>query len=185
MPEMILLETEEKMEHRIEGLKHEFAKVRTGRANPNLLSEVKVEYYGAPAQLNQISKISVPEPTQLLVKPFDKSSTRNVEKAILAANLGVTPQNEGDQLRIVLPALTKERRIELTKLVKKLGEEAKIGIRHCRRDGNHAIQQLEKNHDISEDDSKGYQEDIQELTDKYCDLVDELVKEKDEDIMSI
>ena len=111
--------------------------------------------------------------------------TSLIEKAILAANLGVTPNNEGLQLRIVLPALTKERRMDLTKLVKKYGEEGKIAIRNIRRDGNDAIKKLEKNHDIGEDDSKGYQDEIQKLTDSYIELIEQVVLEKDEEIMSI
>jgi len=185
MPEMVMLETEETMDNRIDQLKHDFAKVRTGRANPRMFDDVKVNYYGALTPLNQVGNISVPEPSQLIVKPYDRSILKDVEKAILAANLGVNPSNEGTQLRIMLPALTKERRVELTKHVKKLGEEAKISIRNTRRHGNDAIKKLEKSSDISEDDCKGYQEDIQELTDKYVNLIDELIKEKDIDIMSI
>ena len=185
MPEMVMLETEETMDNRIDQLKHDFSKVRTGRANPRMFDDVKVNYYGALTPLNQVGNISVPEPSQLIVKPYDRSILKDVEKAILAANLGVNPSNEGTQLRIMLPALTKERRIELTKHVKKLGEETKISIRNIRRHGNDAIKKLEKSSDISEDDCKGYQEDIQELTDKYVNVIDELIKEKDIDIMSI
>ena len=185
MPEMILLETEEAMDNRMEMLKHDFSKVRTGRANPRMFDDVKVNYYGILTPLNQVGNISVPEPTQLIVKPYDRSIISDIEKAILAANLGVNPSNEGTQLRIVLPALTKETRVELTKYVKKMGEEAKVSIRSARRDGNEAIKKLEKNSEISEDDCKGYQEDIQELTNKHVNLIDELVKAKDIDIMSI
>lgn len=185
MPDMILLETEEAMENRIKVLKHDFSKVRTGRANPRMLDDVKVEYYGTLTPLNQIGNISVPEPTQIIVKPYDRSIVQAVEKAILAANLGVNPNNEGTQLRIVLPLLTKERRVELTKGVKKMGDEAKVSMRNARRDGNDAIKKLEKNSEISEDDCKLYQDEIQDLTDKYVELIDELVKEKDTDIMSI
>ena len=185
MPDMILLETEEAMEHRINALKHDFSKVRTGRANPRMLDDIKVEYYGTLTSLNQIGNISVPEPTQIIVKPYDRSIVQAVEKAILAANLGINPSNEGTQLRIVLPMLTKERRVELTKGVKKMGDEAKVSIRNTRRDGNDAIKKLEKKSEISEDDCKLYQDEIQDLTDKYVELIDELVKEKDIDIMSI
>ncbi len=185
MPDMIFLETEETMDNRIKVLKHDFSKVRTGRANPRMFDDVKVEYYGTLTPINQVGNISVPEPTQLVIKPYDRSILRDIEKAILAANLGVNPSNEGTQLRIMLPALTKETRIELVKYVKKMGEEAKISIRNIRRDGNDAIKKLEKKSEISEDDSKGYLEDIQELTDNHVKLIDELVKEKDADIMSI
>lgn len=185
MPDMILMEAEERMEERCEQLSHEFAKIRTGRANPNMFSDVHVEYYGVPTPIQQVGNISVPEPTQLVVKPYDRSIVKDVERAILAANLGVTPNNEGDQLRIVLPPLTTERRKEIVKGIKKYGEEAKVSIRNIRRDANDAIKKLEKDHAISEDDSKGYQEDVQELTDNYIAKIDEICKAKDADVMSI
>lgn len=185
MPDMILLETEETMENRIKMLKHDFSKVRTGRANPRMFDDIKVEYYGTLTPITQVGNISVPEPTQLIFKPYDRGLLGVIEKAIQAANLGVNPANEGTQLRIVLPALTKETRVELTKGVKKMGEEAKISIRSARREGNDAIKKLEKNSEISEDDCKGYQEDIQELTDKYVKLIEDMIILKDIDIMSI
>lgn len=185
MPEMILMETEEKMEERIDGLTHELAKIRTGRANPKMFDDIKVEYYGALTPITQVGNIAIPEPTQIIIKPYDKTIVKDVEKAILAANLGINPNNEGNQLRIVFPPLTTERRKELTKKVKKYGEEAKVSLRNCRRDGNDAIKKLEKASEISEDDSKGYQEDIQELTNTYSDKVDAVVKAKEEDILSI
>jgi ribosome recycling factor len=185
MPDMILLEAEEQMEHTIDGLHKEFAKIRTGHANPKILDTVYVDYYGAPTPISQVGSISVPEPSQLVVKPYDRSVVKDVEKAIQAANLGFNPQNEGHQIRIVLPALSKERRIELTKQVKKSGEEFKVHIRNVRRDANDGLKKLEKASEISEDDLKGYLEDVQELTNQYSDKVDEVCKEKDEDIMSI
>lgn len=185
MPDMILMETEEKMEERVSSLSHELAKVRTGQANPKMFEDVKVEYYGVPTPITQVGNISVPEPTQIIIKPYDKSIVQAVEKAIMAANLGINPNNEGVQLRIVFPPLTTERRKELTKKVKKYGEEAKISIRNYRREGNDAIKKLEKASEISEDDSKGYQEDIQELTDTYIKKVEEVMAAKENDIMSI
>ncbi len=185
MPDMILLETEEKMEERVSSLSHELSKVRTGRANPRMFDDVKVEYYGAPTPISQVGNIGVPEPTQIVIKPYDKSIVKDVEKAILKANLGVTPNNEGQQLRIVLPPLTTQVRQDLVKRVKKYGEEAKISVRSIRRDGNDAIKKLEKDSSISEDDSKGYQDDIQELTNNYIAEVERVCKEKEEDIMSI
>jgi ribosome recycling factor len=185
MPDMVLMEVEEKMEQRVKDLSHELAKIRTGRANPKMFEGVHVEYYGVETPISQVANISVPEPTQLLIKPYDRSLVKEVERAIYAANLGVTPNNEGLQLRIVLPALTMETRKELVKKIKKYGEEAKVSIRNYRRDGNDAIKKLEKASDISEDDSKGYQEDIQELTDLYTDKVDQVVKAKEEDILHI
>jgi ribosome recycling factor len=185
MPDMILMETEEKMEERITGLSHELAKIRTGRANPKMFDDVKVEYYGTLTPITQVGNIAVPEPTQIIIKPYDKSIVKAIEKAIMAANLGVNPNNEGDQLRIVFQPLTTERRKELTKKVKKYGEETKVALRNHRRDGNDAIKKLEKASEISEDDSKGYQEDIQELTNSYSNKIDEVVKAKEEDILSI
>lgn len=185
MPDMILMETEEKMEERVNGLSHELSKVRTGQANPKMFQDVKVEYYGVLTPISQVGNIAVPEPTQIVIKPFDKNLVKEVEKAIMAANLGVNPNNEGVQLRIVFPPLTTERRKELTKKVKKYGEEAKISIRNYRREGNDAIKKLEKASDISEDDSKGYQEDIQELTNSYIEKVEAVMAEKEKDIMSI
>ena len=185
MPDMILMEMEEKMEERVKNLSHELAKIRTGRANPKMFDDVHVDYYGVPTPITQVGQIAIPEPTQILIKPYDRSIVKDVERAILAANLGINPNNEGDKLRIVFPALTMERRKELTKKVKKYGEEAKVSIRNYRRDANDAIKKMEKSSEISEDDYKGYQEDIQELTNEYSEKIDQCVIDKDKDIMSI
>ncbi|MFU8787278.1 MAG: ribosome recycling factor, partial [Candidatus Izemoplasmataceae bacterium] len=144
MLDEILLDAEERMIGAINALQREFSKVRTGRANPKLLDTVRVNYYGTETPINQLGGISVPEPTQLLIKPYDRSVVKEVEKAILAANLGITPQNEGDQIRIVLPQLNEERRKQLVKEVKKLTEDAKVAIRNIRRDANDHIKKLEK-----------------------------------------
>ncbi|MCF7927123.1 MAG: ribosome recycling factor [Candidatus Izimaplasma sp.] len=181
-PDMILLEAEESMKDRAKMLKKELSKVRTGRANPSMLEDVMVDYYGVDTPISQVGQITVPEATQLVVKPYDKSMVEKVEKAINKANLGINPNNEGELLRIILPAPTKERRQLLTKDVHRLGEECKIAIRNIRRDANADIKKLENNHDISEDASEGYQEDIQELTDKYTEYSDKLVQEKDQEI---
>ena len=185
MVDEILLETEEKMQNTLEALNRELSKVRTGRANPQMLESVRVDYYGALSPINQVANIGVPEPSQLLIKPYDRSLVKDIEKAILAANLGVTPQNEGDQIRIVIPALTEERRRELVKQVKKMGEDSKVAIRNVRRDANDAIKKLEKASDISEDDSKGYQEDVQTLTDDYIEKINQSVANKEKDLMTV
>ena len=185
MPEMILLELEEKMENRLDALSKDFSKVRTGRANPKILDDIKIDYYGALTPIGQVGNIGVPEPNQIVVKPYDRSILKEVERAINAANIGVSPNNEGEQLRLVFPTLTTERRKESTKLIKKHGEEAKVSMRNCRRDGNDALKKLEKSSDITEDELKIYQDDVQKLTDKYNTKIDELVKEKEADIMSI
>lgn len=181
----ILLETEEHMSKAVENLQHEFAKVRTGRANPALLNSVKVDYYGVPTPISQVGSISVPEASQLVVKPYDKNMVKEVEKAILAANLGITPSNEGDLIRIRIPQLTEERRKMLIKDVKKLAENAKVAIRNIRRDANDKIKKLEKASKLTEDDSTGYQEDVQELTDTYISNVEEALTLKEKDLLVI
>ena len=185
MIDELLLEAEERMNGAINALTREFSKVRTGRANPKLLDPVMVSYYGAPTPINQLANITVPEPNQLLIKPYDRTVVKEAEKAILAANLGVTPQNEGEQIRIVLPKLTEERRKTLVKDVKKLSEEAKVAIRNIRRDINEAIKKAQKASEITEDDAKAYLEDVQTLTDQYTENADEEMRRKEEDLMQI
>ncbi len=181
----ILLDAEERMEGSIKALNRELSKVRTGRANPGMLDQVQVNYYGAPTPITQVGNISVPEPNQLLIRPYDKNMVKEVEKAILAANLGVTPNNEGEHIRIVLPKLTEERRQQLVRDVKKIAEEARVAIRNVRRDANEGIKKLEKQGGLSEDDSKGYQEDVQKLTDTFVEKVGKTVEAKEKDLMVI
>ncbi len=181
----VMLQAEENMEKALDSLHYEMARIRTGRANPQILDPVRVDYYGAQTPLNQLASISTPEANQLLVKPYDKSAIKEVEKAIQAANLGLNPNNEGDQLRIVLPKLNEERRKQLVKQTKEIAEEARVKIRNARREANDAIKKLEKQKELTEDDSKEYQEDVQKLTDKYIAKVDESFKNKEEDLMSV
>jgi len=181
----VMLQAEENMEKALDSLHYEMARIRTGRANPQILDPVRVDYYGAQTPLNQLASISTPEANQLLVKPYDKSAIKEVEKAIQAANLGLNPNNEGDQLRIVLPKLNEERRKQLVKQTKEIAEEARVKIRNARREANDAIKKLEKQKELTEDDSKEYQEDVQKLTDKYIAKVDESLKNKEEDLMSV
>lgn len=183
--EETLMQCELKMETAFERLISELAKVRTGRANPQMLNEVYVDYYGTSTPIQQISNISVPEPTQLLVKPYDRSLIKEFEKAIQASGLGINPQNEGDQLRINIPALTEERRKEFVKETKKIGEEAKVIIRNIRREYNEVIKKAEKGSEISEDDAKSYQDDVQKLTDKFVEKIDEKVQIKEKDLMTV
>lgn len=175
---------EEKMEHAIEHLEREFQKIRAGKANPNMLSGVRVEYYGVSTPIEQTSNINTPDPRQIVVQPFDKSSIHEVEKAILNANLGFNPQNEGEILRIQVPALTEERRIELVKKAKHVGEETKIGIRNARRHANDEAKQLEKD-GMPEDEAKHLMDEVQKLTDKYTEKIDELVDAKEKDVMTV
>jgi ribosome recycling factor len=177
----ILLNAEEKMEATINSLENKFTNVRAGRANPSMLDGIMVEYYGVPTPLKQLANISVPEARQLMVKPFDKSILGGIEKAIFEANLGVTPNNNGECIFIVIPPLTEERRKELVKQVKSLAEEAKIALRNIRQDANTAIKNLK----LPEDEEKNGEEEVQELINKYNKMVDEKLKEKENDLMTI
>lgn len=179
--ETILLTTEEKMNNAISSLEHKFTNVRAGRANPNMLDGISVEYYGAPTPLKQLANISIPEARQLMIKPFDKSILGSIEKAIFEANLGVTPNNNGECVFIVIPALTEERRRELVKQVKSLAEESRIALRNIRQDANTAIKNLK----LPEDTEKEGNEEVQELINKYNKIIDEKLKEKEQELMSI
>lgn len=183
--EETLLECEEKMQHQIEHVAHELAKIRTGRANPQMLNELMINYYGADTPVTQVSSISVPEPSQLLIKPYDRSLIKEIEKAIAESSLDINPQNEGDQLRIVLPVLTEERRKQMVKETKKVSEDGKVHIRNIRRDTNDLIKKAEKNSEISEDDSKYYQDEVQKLTDQYIIKVEEKIAAKEKDLMTV
>ena len=185
MPEEIMLNAEEKMEKSIEALKRELGLVRTGRANPAVLNNVRVNYYGVLTPINQMSSISVPEAQQIVIKPYDKSQLKEIEKAIQLADLNLVPQNDGTVIRINFPALTEQRRKELVKQIKIMGENTKVAIRNARRDANDALKKLEKDHQISEDALKEYNDDLQKTTDKYVSSVDDLLKEKEKQIMEI
>ena len=177
----ILLETEESMEKAIENLENRFTKVRAGRANPAILDGVKVEYYGASTPLNQLANISVPEARKLQIKAFDKTCLQDIEKAIYEADLGLTPNNTGELIFITIPELTEDRRKELVKQVKKMAEEGKIALRNIRQDANNSLKRLEMN----EDEEKIAISDVQELINKYNKIVDEKLKEKEEELMTI
>lgn len=181
MPDMVLLETEEKMEKTIQSMLKEFSKIRTGRANASILDSISIEYYGSPSPVRQISNVSTPEANQLLIKPYDASTLKLIERAINASDLGINPINDGVSLRLIFPKLTEERRRELVKSLGKLTEGAKVAIRNIRREGNDAIKKLE----LPEDDEKGYLDDIQKLTDKYVDLVDKETEKKEKELMEI
>lgn len=179
--DMILMEVEERMEKAVDVLRKEFASIRTGRANPSLLDRISINYYGADTQLKMIASIAVVEGNQLFIKPFDKSVLKTIEQAIYASDLGLNPQNDGTGIRLILPQPTEQRRRELTKEVEKLGENAKVAIRNVRRDGNDHM----KKAGLTEDDEKGYLEDIQELTNTYVKKVDDEVKLKSDELMKI
>ena len=179
--ENILEEVELKMNMAIESLEKRFISVRAGRANPSMLDGVMVEYYGVPTPIRQLANISVPEARQLSIKPFDKSALGAIEKAIFEANLGVTPNNNGETVFIVIPALTEDRRKEFVKQVKGMAEEGKIALRNIRQEGNSDIKALE----LPEDEEKRGNERVQELINKYNKIIDEKLKEKEEELMTI
>ena len=183
--EELFLFGEEKMEKAIAQLKREFASVRTGRANPAVLDKVLVEYYGVPTQLRQMSQVTVSEGTTLVITPFDKSIMKDIEKALIKAELGVAPNNDGTCIRLNFPPLTEERRRETAKDVKKYGEDAKVAIRNIRRDMVDDLKKIEKEENLPEDTVKGNQEDIQKLTDKFVGLIDTLVSEKEKEVMTV
>ena len=177
----ILLETEELMENAIETYKGRLTNIRAGRANPNMLDTVRVDYYGAPTPLNQLANVSVPEARKLQVKPFDKSALSNIEKAIYEANLGLTPNNTGEVIFIAIPELTEDRRKELVKQAKAMAEDAKIALRNIRADANNDIKKLE----LAEDEEKRGTNEVQELINKYNKIVDEINSEKEKELMTI
>ena len=181
MEDEILLETEEKMENAISALENRFKTVRTGRANPSSLDGVKVNYYGVPTPLKQLATISVPEARQLLIKPFDKSSLGAIEKAILTSNLGYNPGNDGETIRIVIPELTEERRKELAKQVKAISEDAKVSVRNIRHEGLEEV----KKADLPEDIEKSMEKEIQDLVNDYNKKIEELLKRKEQDLLTV
>lgn len=181
----ILLECEDKMDKAVEYFRGELKGIRTGRASPALVEYVKVDYYGSPTDLRQLAQVSVPEPTQLLIKPFDTSATGEIVKAIQNAGLGLNPAAEGKQVRVSMPPLSTERRKELVNSVHKMGEQSKVAIRNVRRDANKHVDQAEKDksNEVTEDDAKHAKEEVQDLTKKHEAAVDELIKAKETEIM--
>jgi ribosome recycling factor len=171
------------MKKSLEALQHDLQSVRTGRATPALLDGVRVEYYGSPVPLKQIATVSAPEPRLLVVQPYDKTALGEVEKAIQKADLGLNPSNDGQIIRIPIPALTDERRQDLVKKVKKTGEEFKVSVRNIRRDANEELKKMEKDKKISEDDSRRAQGEVQKLTDDYVKKIENLLDGKEKEIL--
>ncbi len=185
MIEEIIKTTEEKMDKCVNQLKKELANVRTGRANPMILDKVLVDYYGAPTGLRQLAQVSVSEGTTLVITPFDKSIIKEIEKAIVKAEIGITPQSDGIVIRLAFPPLTQDRRKELAKEVKAMGEEAKVAIRNVRRDSTDAVKKLEKSQNLPEDAIKDGTDKVQKSTDKYIKIVDDTVSAKEKEVMEI
>lgn len=181
----ILKTTEATMNNSIEHLQQELTGIRTGKANPALLDSVKVNYFGQQVPLKQVASIGVPDARLITIQPWDKTVIGEIEKAILASELGLNPQNDGTLIRLPIPQLTEERRKDLVKVVKRLGEETKVAIRNIRRSVNEDIKNLEKKHEISEDEMHTNQEETQKLTDRYIKRVDEVVATKEKEIMEL
>lgn len=175
---------ENKMKKAYDFMASEFAAVRAGRANPHVLDKLKVDYYGTPTPIQQVGNITVPEARMIQIAPWEKGLIKEIEKAILASDVGITPNNDGQVIRLVFPELTEERRKELVKDVKKKGEEAKVAVRNIRRDGNEAFKKLAKG-DISEDEIKKLEDELQKTTDKYVKEIDKAVEEKSKDILTV
>ncbi|AQK51085.1 Ribosome-recycling factor chloroplastic [Zea mays] len=178
-------QAKEKMEKAIETVQANFNTVRTGRANPAMLDRIEVEYYGTPVNLKSIAQISTPDATSLLIQPYDKSSLKLIEKTIVAANLGVTPSNDGEVIRVTVPPLTSDRRKELSKTVAKLAEDGKVAIRNIRRDAIKAYDKLEKEKKLSEDNVKDLSADLQKVTDEYMKKIESIQKQKEQELMKI
>ena len=173
------------MDKAIDALKRDFSKVRTGRASISLLDDVRVDYYGTPTPLNQVGTMTVPEPRMITVQPWEKNLIPEIEKAIHKAGLGLNPSSDGSLVRIIIPPLTEERRKEMVKVIKRMGEESKIAIRNARREANDMLKKLEKEKEISEDELKRAEKEVQEFTDQYVKKVDDLVANKEEEVMEV
>lgn len=178
-------EFDAKMKKSIAAYENELADIRAGRANPGLLDKIEIDYYGSPTKINQMAEVKVTDARTIMITPWDASTNKNIEKAIQASDLGINPQNDGKSIRLVFPQLTEERRKELTKQVKKYGEDAKVAIRNVRRDAVDFVKKAQKKGELTEDDQKKAEKDIQDLTDKYIKKVDEMCGKKDKELMEI
>ncbi len=176
---------EEKMGKSLDALREEFATIRAGRANPHLLDKLRVDYYGTPSPLQSVANISVPEARVIQIQPWESKMIKEIEKTILASDIGITPSNDGKVIRLVFPELTEDRRKDLTKDVKKKAENAKVAMRNIRRDANDAIKKLGKASEISEDEQKTIEDEIQKMTDKYIEMIDKETEAKAKEIMTV
>lgn len=183
--EDLILEQEMKMEAAFDAMLAKFSKTRTGRANAAALENIRIEYYGASTPIRQLCNISIPEPRLIVVQPWDKSTLSGIEKAILASNIGVTPENDGNVIRLPFQPLTEETRREIVKQIKRLAEDAKIEIRNIRRDGNDSLKKMEKSSEISEDDLKNGMKQIQDLTDLWIEKISNAANHKEKEIMEV
>ena len=178
-------EFDAKMQKTIDVVMSDFASVRAGRANAAVLDKITVDYYGAPTPLNQVAAISSPDPRSLMIQPWDSTLLKAIEKAIQTSDLGINPQNDGKVIRLAFPQLTEERRKQLTKQVKQYGENGKVAIRNIRRDAMEKFKSMEKNSEITEDDRKDYEKELQDMTEKRCKQIDELTAKKETELMAV
>jgi ribosome recycling factor len=185
MTKEALTKNEQRMKKSIESLKTDMLTNRTGKATPSLLDPVRVDAYGSPMPLSQVASISAPQPRLLVVQPWDKGLLQEILKGIQKADLGLNPSDDGELIRVPIPALTEERRLDLVKKVKRLGEDAKVSIRNIRRDANEEIKKQEKDHDVSEDESRRAQGEVQKLTDKFIAEIDEILEKKEKEILEV
>ena len=185
MTKDVINAAEDKLQKSLDALKKEYGTLRAGRAAPSLLDKVMVDYYGTPTPVNQIANVTVPEPRMLMIKPYDKGSLKDIERAIQKSDLGLTPNSDGIAIRLAIPQPTQERRKELVKVVNKKAEECKVAMRNIRRDSNEIIKKMEKNKEITEDDRKEGQDKIQKLLDKYIKLVDGTKAAKEKEVMEV
>ncbi len=185
MVDSVLNEARAAMEKAIKALKKEMTKIRTGRASTSLLDDVKVEYYGVPTLLSQVATLSTPEARLITVQPWEKNLIPDIEKAIFKADLGLTPSSDGQLIRLPVPALTEERRREMVKIIKRMAEDAKISVRNARRDANENLKMLEKEKEITEDELKRNEKDVQQLTDEFVRTIDTVVRNKEQEVMEI
>ena len=183
--ETVIAKTEERMEKAITSLKNDYAQIRAGRANPNVLDKVQIDYYGVPTPIQQVAAVSIAEARILVIQPWDKQMIQPIEKAIQASDIGINPQNDGNVIRLMFPALTEDRRKEIAKDISKRAEEAKVAVRNIRRDGMDDIKKLKKDNAITEDDQKDGEEQIQKATDKKMKEIDEIASAKEKEVMSV
>ena len=185
MTHPVLKHAEEMMKKALEATNHDFQRIRTGRANPQALEVIKIDYYGVETPITQVGSVGVPEPRQLLVTPYDKSMIPAIEKAIMESDLGVTPNNDGNAIRLVFPEMTEDRRKELVKQVHARTEEGCVSVRHARREALDMLRQMKDDKEIDEDDEKSLEKQVEELTHKYVDLTHDAQKKKDEELMTV
>lgn len=175
----------DKMQKSFESMLHQYSKVRTGRASASVLDDIRINYYGQPTPVKQLCNISIPEPRTIVIQPWDKTTLADIEKAILAANLGITPENDGNVIRLPFQPLTEDKRKDIVKSLKKMAEEARVAVRNIRRDANDQLKKMEKAGEISEDEEKKQLKDVQDITDEWINKIDEVEKSKEKEILEV